>query len=85
MNTGAIVSMLFRNEAGTPVAFPNGSTSYSQALKGHAAFNLANPEYRIGGMRGVVEVTTDGQDLLGLGLRFNDPRRTFTSLPVVRR
>ncbi|MEX2263679.1 MAG: hypothetical protein WD696_17115 [Bryobacteraceae bacterium] len=85
VNPGTSVRMVFRTEAGTEVAFPDGSTSYSQALQGHAAFNLANPEYRIGGVRGVVEVTTDGQDLLGLGLRFNDPRRAFTSLPVVRR
>ena len=79
VNSGANVNMVFRGESGSPAA------TSSLPLQGHTAFELTQPQFQIGGMRGVAEFNSDGTDLLGLGLRFNDSRRAFTSLPVVRK
>ncbi|MCC7154687.1 MAG: hypothetical protein IT161_08945 [Bryobacterales bacterium] len=84
VNSGSNLSLTFRDPTGAAVNFGAGTT-YSLPLQGHSAFELTQPQFRVGGLRGVAEFASDGPDLLGLGLRFNDARRAFTSLPVVRK
>lgn len=84
VNSGSNLTLTFRDATGTAVNF-GGGTTYAMPLQGHSAFELTQPQFRVGGMRGMAEFQSDGGDLLGLGLRFNDARRAFTSLPVVRK
>lgn len=84
VNSGSNVTLTFRDPTGAVVDL-GGATTYVLPLQGHSAFELTQPQFRLGGLRGVAEFTSDGPDLLGLGLRFNDARRAFTSLPVSRK
>jgi hypothetical protein len=79
------VSVLLRFETGQAIPVPPGqATSVTLDARGHDAFILASRFARAGNVRGVAEFLSPAGQVFGLGLRFNDARRVFTSLPILR-
>jgi hypothetical protein len=78
----AMVTIAFRGEAGISLG-PNVVLPTPIPPRGHVAFPLASDLLQaFSGQSGVVEFSTQGGSLVGLGLRF-DPAGLFTSFPSI--
>lgn len=78
--TTATIAVNLRDESGSII----GNDSIVLAPRGQTAFRLMDRFPLLLNRRGVVEFTTTGTDISGLGLRFN-PSGAFTSLPALPR
>jgi hypothetical protein len=52
---------------------------------GHTALDLTEAPFGLSSANGVLQFSATGGQIIGLGLRFNNARRAFTSLPVLIR
>ncbi len=76
----ANIAVSLRDESGVVI----GTDTIALAPRGQFAFRLIDRFPALANRRGVVEFTTTGADISGLGLRFN-PSGAFTSLPALPR
>jgi hypothetical protein len=76
---GGNVTATLRDAAGNQVLAPNFD------VFGHTALDLTEPPFGVADASGVLQFTAPGAQIFGLGLRFNNARNAFTSLPVLIR
>jgi hypothetical protein len=76
----ANIAVSLRDESGAVI----GTDTIALPPRGQFAFRLIDRFPALANRRGVVEFTTTGADISGLGLRFN-PSGAFTSLPALPR
>jgi hypothetical protein len=83
VNPSGQLTAAFRRGDGASIPAPNGAPELPVPGVGHRAFELYLLQDNLLNQAGSAEFSTTGAEVFGLGLRFNNGKQAFTSLPIL--